>query len=598
MVEITQFVPSLNRARMMVSTVSLLTFFLLLSLASALIYVALKLPNSDAIYRSILISAGSFAMFQFARNIRAKSRMRAILPDCADLDAANDDDNSRKILAELPVAVLKLATNGRVLYANAAAMALFGRPSLEAVDFCDLAESLGRPMRERLRDVLATDGKPSAEMARRRVGDSDEFFQVNLMHVQHAGRHQILATLNDATELKSLEAQFVQSQKMQAVGQLAGGVAHDFNNLLTAINGHCDLLMLRHAPGDFDYGDLLQIRQNANRAAALVRQLLAFSRKQTLQPKTIVLAKTLAELTQLLNRLLNDKVELVVDVPADLAPVRVDERQFEQVIMNLVVNARDAMALGGQVHVSCHNENIQRDLERNKAKIPAGAYVVVEVADTGTGMNADQLSKIFEPFFTTKRVGEGTGLGLSTAYGIIKQTGGFIFADSELGRGTIFSIYLPAASAQDIEEPINIDARVVPLRDFTDKGLILLAEDEAAVRSFAARSLRLRGYGVVEVGSGEEALAFLADQSVHVDLFISDVVMPGLDGPAWVKEALLQRPQAKVIFVSGYAEDAFQNGSANVANSLFLPKPFSLAELTENVRSVLSDAKNSPQYRN
>ncbi len=596
MVEITQFVPRLNRAWMMVSFVSLLKSAMLAMLACALIFAALKAPNTDTILRSILVSAGSFGLFQIARNMRTNSRVRVIPPDRDNLETGIQDDNSHKILAELPVAVLKLTTNGRVLFANAAAISLFGRTSLDGVDFCDLAESLGRPMRERLRGVSANDGKLSAEMARRTTGDSDVFFQVNLMHVQHGGRHEILATLNDATELKSLEAQFVQSQKMQAVGQLAGGVAHDFNNLLTAINGHCDLLMLRHAPGDFDYGDLVQIRQNANRAAALVRQLLAFSRKQTLQPKTIVLAKTLAELTQLLNRLLNDKVELVIDVPADLAPVRVDERQFEQVIMNLVVNARDAMTPGGQVHVSCHNENIQRDLERNKAKIPAGAYVVVEVADTGTGMNAEQLSKIFEPFFTTKRVGEGTGLGLSTAYGIIKQTGGFIFADSELGRGSIFSIYLPAASAEDVDVPSNGEGHVVPLHDFTDKGLILLAEDEAAVRSFAARSLRLRGYSVVEVGSGEEALAFLADQSVKVDLFISDVVMPGLDGPSWVKEALLQRPEVKVIFVSGYAEDAFQDGSANVANSLFLPKPFSLAELTDNVRSILLEAKGTAQF--
>ena len=356
------------------------------------------------------------------------------------------------------------------------------------------------------------------------------------------GTSSLLAVVSDATELKTLEAQFVQSQKMQAVGQLAGGVAHDFNNLLTAINGHCDLLLMRHDVADVEHGDLMQIRQNANRAAALVRQLLAFSRKQTLRPTVINLQDTLSELTHLLNRLLTDKVALRIEHGPDLAPVRVDERQIEQVIMNLVVNARDAMPRGGEVRVTTRNVRLARDLHRDRAVILKGDYVVIEVADSGHGIPEGKLNKIFEPFFTTKQVGEGTGLGLSTAYGIIKQTGGFIFADSPPGQGATFTIYLPAYDKVGRRAPPEPEPEPRRPRDLTGRGLVLLVEDEDPVRSFAARALRLRGYTVVEAASGEEALEMLKDGELHVDIMLSDVIMPGLDGPGWVREAQKTRP--------------------------------------------------------
>ena len=401
------------------------------------------------------------------------------------------------------------------------------------------------------------------------------------------GASSLLAVVSDATELKTLEAQFVQSQKMQAVGQLAGGVAHDFNNLLTAINGHCDLLLMRHDVADVEHGDLMQIRQNANRAAALVRQLLAFSRKQTLRPTVINLQDTLSELTHLLNRLLTDKVALRIEHGPDLAPVRVDERQIEQVIMNLVVNARDAMPRGGEVRITTRNVRLARDLVRDRAVILKGDYVVIEVADSGHGIPEGKLNKIFEPFFTTKQVGEGTGLGLSTAYGIIKQTGGFIFAESPPGQGATFTIYLPAydkVEATPVPEPEPEPRRP---RDLTGRGLVLLVEDEDPVRSFAARALRLRGYTVVEAASGEEALEILKDGDLHVDIMLSDVIMPGLDGPGWVREAQKARPEAKVIFMSGYAEDSFFGGDGGVPGATFLQKPFTLNELTERVKDQL-----------
>jgi two-component system, cell cycle sensor histidine kinase and response regulator CckA len=488
-------------------------------------------------------------------------------------------------LDDLPVALARLETSGKLTYANRAARQLIGERAAPGVNIADLIEGLGRSIAERLQDTLKGRALGRSEIARGRSDDSEIFLQVAFTRTILDGAPSLLAVLSDATELKTLEAQFVQSQKMQAVGQLAGGVAHDFNNLLTAINGHCDLLLMRHDVADVEHGDLMQIRQNANRAAALVRQLLAFSRKQTLRPKVISLQDTLSELAHLLNRLLTDKVALKIEHGPDLWPVRVDERQLEQVIMNLVVNARDAMPRGGEVRITTRNVRLTQDLHRDRAVVLPGDYVLIEVADSGTGIPEAKLNKIFEPFYTTKPVGEGTGLGLSTAYGIIKQTGGFIFADSPPGQGAIFTIYLPAyerTEAPEVPEP-----EVRRSRDLTGRGVVLLVEDEDPVRSFAARALQLRGYTVVEAASGEAALELLKDPELRIDLMLSDVIMPGLDGPAWVREALKARPGTKVIFMSGYAEDAFIGGDSGIPDSAFLPKPFTLNELTQKVKDHL-----------
>ncbi len=488
-------------------------------------------------------------------------------------------------LEDLPVALARLETKGRLTYANKAARQLLGTRAEPGALITDLIEGIGRPIAERLQDTSRGRALGRSEVARGTVDGADIFLQVAFTRTVLDGTPSILAVLSDATELKTLEAQFVQSQKMQAVGQLAGGVAHDFNNLLTAINGHCDLLLMRHDVADVEHGDLMQIRQNANRAAALVRQLLAFSRKQTLRPTVINLQDTLSELTHLLNRLLTDKVVLSIAHGPDLMPVRVDERQLEQVIMNLVVNARDAMPRGGEVRITTRNLRLEHELHRDRAIVLPGDYVVVEVADSGTGIPEGKLNKIFEPFYTTKQVGEGTGLGLSTAYGIIKQTGGFIFADSPPGSGAIFTIYLPANDRIDPVAPPEPEPRRV--RDLTGRGLVLLVEDEDAVRSFAARALRLRGYTVLEAGSGEQALDILSDPNLTVDVMLSDVIMPGLDGPAWVREAQKARPEVKVVFMSGYAEDAFVGGDSGIPGSAFLPKPFTLNELTQKVKDVI-----------
>ena len=350
---------------------------------------------------------------------------------------------------------------------------------------------------------------------------------------------------------------------MQAIGELAGGIAHDFNNLLTAIAGHCDLLLLRDDQGDPDYGDLVQINQNANRAAALVGQLLAFSRKQTLEPEIIDLLDTMGELTHLLNRLVGEKITLTLSHDPGLLPIRADRRQLDQVIMNLVVNARDAMPDGGEVRVETRMVRLTEPLYRDRAEVPAGRYVTIRVCDQGHGIAPDKCHRIFEPFFTTKRQGEGTGLGLSMAYGIVKQTGGYIFVDSVVGVGSTFTIYCPAFDlpAQDaVAQKPSVTMTQTP-RAIADpdaehpSGVVLLVEDEAPVRAFAARALRLRGYTVIEAGCAEEALEKLDDAALKIDLFLTDVVMPGMDGPSWVRRALLARPGVKVVFVSGYAED-------------------------------------------
>ncbi|NRB05635.1 MAG: PAS domain-containing protein, partial [Rhodobacteraceae bacterium] len=334
---------------------------------------------------------------------------------------------------ELPVALLKLAQDGRVIAHNDAAMSLLGDPLSDAVNVSSLLEGLGRPVEDWLGEVHAGRAIQQSEFLRLKRAEREAFVQVAFSRVEEGGKAFVLAVVTDATELKTMEAQFVQSQKMQAIGQLAGGIAHDFNNLLTAISGHCDLLLVRHDPADSDYADLQQITQNTNRAASLVSQLLAFSRKQTLRPEPLDLRDTLADLTHLLNRLVGEKVMLSLAQDPDLGNIRADKRQLEQVLMNLVVNARDAMPSGGQIRIETEALTLSKPLERDKVTVPSGDYISLRVTDEGTGIQSDKLDKIFEPFYTTKRTGEGTGLGLSMVYGIVKQSGGYVFVDSQVG---------------------------------------------------------------------------------------------------------------------------------------------------------------------
>jgi len=502
-----------------------------------------------------------------------------------------EDSVAARAFEALPVALVHIAADGRLLAANPQAQSLLNLKPGADLALSGAVEGLGRPINDWLTDTLEERIPGRPEMVRARLRDDDCFLQITLGRIIGDGDPTLLGVLHDATELKTMEQQFVQSQKMQAIGELAGGVAHDFNNLLTAITGHCDLLLLRHDQGAPDYADLVQINQNANRAASLVGQLLAFSRKQTLQPEILDLRDTMSELTHLLNRLVGEKIHLHLDHDPGLLPIRADRRQLEQVLMNLVVNARDAMPDGGEIRVETRVKHLGEPLFCDKATVPPGQYVTVMVRDRGTGISADQLPRIFEPFFTTKRTGEGTGLGLSMVYGIVKQTGGFIFADSREGEGTDFTIYFPVH-----DMPLHADAAVgkdagpalvARVAQVPGDGVVLLVEDEASVRAFASRALRMRGYTVLEAESAEEALEKLSDTSLAVDVFVTDVIMPGMDGPTWVREALKDRPDVKVVFVSGYAEDAFEKTGGRVPNSVFLAKPFSLSDLTSTVQRQL-----------
>ncbi len=489
----------------------------------------------------------------------------------------------------LPVALATVSQEGRILTLNFAVRELLGPKAEVGVLLEELMEGLGRSISERIRDMFNGRLHVRSEVARAHRDGQEIYLQVTLKRFTSNGEPALVAVIADATELKTLEAQFVQSQKMQAVGQLAGGVAHDFNNLLTAISGHCDLLLMRHNTNDGDFSDLTQIRQNTDRAASLVGQLLAFSRKQTLLPKVIDLTDTMTELSHLLNSLLGEKVDLKIELGPKLLPVRVDDRQLEQVIMNLVVNARDAMPQGGEVTIRARNETFEQDFTRDRAVVPMGDYVRIETVDSGEGIPEGEIKKIWEPFFTTKPQGEGTGLGLSTVYGIIKQTGGFVFVDSIVGQGTTFTILLPAFTEAQVVQPAAVVPAADAAVDLSGSGVVLLVEDELPVRSFAARALDIRGYSVIEAACGEEALEILSDDDLHIDLFVSDVIMPGMDGPTWVKKAREARPKTNVIFVSGYAEDVFRGGEISIPNAAFLPKPFSLNDLTQAVKDQMSE---------
>ena len=401
----------------------------------------------------------------------------------------------------------------------------------------------------------------------------------------------------DLSEQKRIEAQFFQSQKMELVGQLAGGIAHYFNNLLTAMIGFCDLLLLRHPPRDQSFADIQQIKQNANRAANLVRQLLAFSRQQTLQPKVLDMTDVLSETSYLLRRLIGADIELKFYHGRDLWLMKADQGQFEQVVINLAVNARDAMDGGGALTIRTSNVYAGDPRLRDYEGIPDADYVLLEMQDSGTGIPGDVIEKIFEPFFTTKEVGAGTGLGLSTVYGIVKQTGGYVFADNVEDEGAKFSVYLPRFQEDEADEEVAAPAEEEEVRrDLTGVGTVMLVEDEDAVRLFGARALRNKGYSVVEAKDGEGALEVLNGvvdgmattvDGEKIDLLITDVVMPGVDGPTLVREVRQRYPELKVIFISGYTEDTFRDKLGAGEEVEFLSKPFTLQQLAGKVKEVL-----------
>ena len=504
-----------------------------------------------------------------------------------------------------PMAIAGVDANGRILRTNAPFLQLFS--SVVDRDAVDRRVRFETIVHERDRPAFAA----AFEKARQRQANIEPIdsvlpgneerhirFYVNAVADSAGGEgaeESAIVYAVETTEQKALEGQMAQSQKMQAVGQLAGGIAHDFNNVLTAIIMASDLLLTNHRPSDPSFPDIMNIKQNANRAASLVRQLLAFSRKQTLRPEVLNLTDVLADLRMLLARLVGNDIKLKIDHGRDLWPVKVDIGQFEQVVVNLAVNARDAMPSGGDLTVRTRNVTADECKSFAYRELTPADYVLVDVEDTGSGIAPDVLKKIFEPFFTTKEVGKGTGLGLSMVYGIIKQTGGFIFCDSEVGKGTVFRIFLPRhiADAKKQAEPGEAPATAAPAKpadtakDLSGSATVLLVEDEDAVRMGGVRALTSRGYTVHEASSGVEALEVFEALGGKVDIVVSDVVMPEMDGPTLLGELRKRQPDIKFVFVSGYAEDAFAKNLPADAHFGFLPKPFSLKQLATIVKDVL-----------
>ncbi|MFK4809443.1 cell cycle histidine kinase CckA [Devosia sp. ZW T5_3] len=493
---------------------------------------------------------------------------------------------------DTPFAIATLDGEGRIIRTNAPFGRIFKWSGEEkSLEMQPLSELIGEGSRDKFARAIgdATANRSEVEPVDALLnaeGDHAVRLYLSASELSEGSAEQVNVYALDMTDQRKLEAQFAQSQKMQAVGQLAGGVAHDFNNLLTAIIGFSDLLLLKHKPGDPSFSELMQIKQNANRAAGLTRQLLAFSRRQTLRPQVLELPLIVDDLTVLLKRMIGEKNTLTVEHGRNIWPVRADVVQLEQVIINLVVNARDAMPDGGAITIRTSNvEQAEAERLTFEGMVPAD-FVLIDVQDTGTGMSQDVIAKIFEPFFTTKELGKGTGLGLSTVYGIVKQTEGYIYPVSTVGVGTTFKIFLPRHVPNENEVASKV-AIAAPARDLTGQERILLVEDEESVRAFSARALRATGYEVFEADGGEEALEVLEDIDFKIDLMISDVVMPEMDGPSLLKHVRKQMPDLKVIFVSGYAEESVRRDIEDDQSVDFLPKPYSLDQINSKVKEVL-----------
>lgn len=496
-----------------------------------------------------------------------------------------DDGWRQRVFEASPIGIAVIDAAGRLIESNAAFAALVGGRGAGPGAPLD---SLVRPRDGSPMDgLLASDTPVVVEVQVLGTSSPGAERSANLYAAPLAGGTRVVHLI-DTTQQKKLELQFTQSQKMLAVGTLAGGIAHDFNNLLTAMNGFCDLLLQRHQPGDPSFADIMQVKQNANRAANLVRQLLAFSRQQTLQPQVLNLADAIADLSSLLRRLLGAGIELRVEYSRETGLIRVDRGQLEQVLINLAVNARDAMA--GEGALTIRTRPVGPDDVHDPPRqppLPPADWVLIEMTDTGSGIPPALIDRIFEPFFTTKPTGEGTGLGLSTVYGIVKQTGGYIFAENVPGAGARFSVYLPAhRGAEAAEDPAG---PAPPAADLTGAGTILLVEDEDPVRLFASRALRSKGYRVLEARTGLAALAVLSDAEEQIDLIVTDVVMPEMDGPALIERVRAERPGMRIVCISGYAEGSFREKLGTFRNIHFLPKPFTLSQLAERVKEVLSE---------
>jgi two-component system, cell cycle sensor histidine kinase and response regulator CckA len=507
------------------------------------------------------------------------------------------DDRFQRVFNAAPFGVATIDQDGRVINANASFLRMFPDSAGATSILKRLASNASADQRKAVEAALvrALSGRISSSAVDIVSGDAAQ--TARSLHIQPLTigldpREAAVIYVADATEHKALEMKFAQSQRMEAVGKLAGGIAHDFNNVLTVIIGLADLLLQTRRPTDNGFADLIQIRDNGRRAANMVKQLLAFSRKQTLEPEVIGINELLQDFAFTFKKTIGEQID-VKHVPVrDLWPVKADRTQLDQVLLNLAVNAKDAMPTGGRLRLRAKNITERESLKYGGIGMLAGEYVLIEAEDNGTGMTQEVMTKIFEPFYTTKDVGKGTGLGLSTVYGIIKQTGGFIYPVSEVGRGTTFRVFLPRYIATEQEEQdaaVAAEAKKKELpRDLTGTGRVLLVEDEDGVRSFAVRALQRQGYDVLEAISGVDALDVMAEVDGKVDLIVSDVIMPEMDGPTMYNEMLKTWPGLKIIFMSGYPSDAFERALTPEAEFAFLQKPVNLVQLAAKVKEVMT----------
>ncbi|MBR1647978.1 MAG: response regulator [Alphaproteobacteria bacterium] len=577
--------------------------------------------------------------FREDNEIKIRAAVMADLPNDQDIQnrLARSLDEMSWVFDFSPVGIIFTDTKAKIQKCNRKAAEFIGKKADELTEnsiFDVIKKSNEYSFTREINSIIAKEKKTSSLEITFSGNDKTATVYITPMQRLYAAQSSpvdgLILYIIDATERKKLESQFTQAQKLQALGQLAGGVAHDFNNLLTAILGFCDLLFQRHGVGDPSYYDLDQVRSNAIRAAHLVRQLLAFSRKQSLQPKYCNVTDSVMELNLFLKRVLGEKITLQFHHGENLGFIRVDPTQFSQVIINLAVNAKDAMNGDGVLTISTRAERLLSPQEFGEEIIKPGDFVVIDVKDTGCGIPPENMGRIFEPFFSTKQnvVGSGTGLGLSTVYGIVRQTGGFIKVESTLNQGTTFSVHLPRFEVNpDMEKtptpekPTNITnvdgLKVMEVKKHDkavlssanqkfifglnvsalDKGIfddnqqsgikILFVEDEDSVRNFALRALRKKGYEVVGCNSAENALEHLKVDS-DFKLLITDMVMPGMNGVELAAIVKKQIPKIKIILASGYSEDMARNELANSANFEFLAKPFRLGDLTQKIFDVLN----------
>ncbi len=548
----------------------------------------LHVPIADPDAREPVDPAHAPSLFLIVDTHTGVGEVRAGLPQIEGL------------LARLPLGLAMVDRDGRFLFANAAFLRASGIEGASTPLYP--SDLVIREDKSALSDAVrrhAQGATTSGDVAVRLLSAPDEPVLMGLAALRGIGDCAVLLSLKDSSEETRLKHQIAQASKMQAVGQLAGGVAHDFNNVLTAIIGYCDLMLMRHTPGDSDYDDIQQIKANSNRAASLTRQLLAFSRQQTLRPQVLQLPDVVAEVSTLLKRLIGERITLEVTHDRGLGAVRADPVQLEQVLLNLVVNARDAITdnkaadarTPGVVKLMTRRVTAEAVRAMKNDVLPIGNYTALVVEDNGHGIRPAQLDKIFEPFFTTKDRGKGTGLGLSTVYGIVKQSGGFIFVESEFGKWTRFTIYFPVhvPDAAEPAEPARERPAANRRRQWSHGGRVLLVEDEDTVRAVAERALTRQGFDVTTAPDGEagiETLLRTYEEGGKFDLVVSDVVMPTKDGPTMAREIRALHPDMPLLFMSGYAEETLRR-EIDLPNMHFLPKPFSVQQIVAAVERVL-----------